>query len=273
MRSSVRSCPRAVRNAPLAVLLAASLALTGCVDGTVRFTLLPDGAGSIAIDLGYETEKWPPMFGDPLAGFLTRDQLRTFTEPGFVAWSQPEVVETPTTRRWRAEVFFDDVGRVQFLGRRQGKVIEALGFEPALDEGRLDLRPGFLVYLEDPLPLPSPEQVGMSDVSLSRDLLDAIRQRIRPVIEGLDVTLEVVLPGAITGAAGLDGFEGRKATLHVDAHRLALAFASKARVLTDDQALRDDPTWSWERPVTWDAQQAEDLRRRRGQALRWWTAN
>jgi|GEM_PF-2668677 len=244
--------------------------LSGCVDGTARLTVLPDGSGSIALDLGYEVAQWPPMFGDPLEGFRTPDQLARFTDPGFVAWSRPRIVEADGERRWRSEVFFDDIGAVRFLGRQDGRTIEALGFDAGLDRGRIGLRPGFLVYLDDPLPLPSPRRIGMTGVSLSDDLLAAIRQRIRPVIEGLDVSLEVVLPGRITRADGLDGFSGRTARLHVDADRLAAAFMGKARVLTDVEALRDDPTWAWELPPQWDQVAAEDLRRRRAEALEWW---
>lgn len=254
----------------LLLVLVAALATSGCVDGTVRVTVLPDGAGSIAIDLGYGIDKWPAMFGDPLAGFRTREQLAGFMEKGMIAWSEPRIVDTPTTRRWQGEVFFDDIGELQFLGRHDDRVIEAASFEPDFERGVITVRPDFLVYLEDPLPLPTPEKAGMTDVSLSPALLEAIKQRIRPVIEGLDVTLELELPGTITRAAGLDTFDGRVAELEIDANRLALAFASKARVLCDDQALREDPTWRWEVPVQWDQEAAEELRRRRGRALEWW---
>lgn len=247
-----------------------SFGLTGCVDGTVRVTVLEDGAGSIAIDLGYGVDKWPAMFGDPLAGFRTREQLRDFLEPGMVAWSEPEITATDVERRWRGEVFFDDVGRLQFLGRRQDQVIEAMGFGPDLDAGRIDLRPGFLVYLDDPLPLPTPDKVGMSEVSLSPALLEAIRQRIRPVIEGLDVKLVLELPGTITRAAGFDAVAGRTAVLRVDDDRLARAFATEAGVLTDEAALREDPTWRWEGRTS---NAGEDLRHRRAQALDWWNAD
>lgn len=262
--------PRVVLFALLALVVVTS---TGCVDGTVRFTLLDDGSGSIAIDLGYERTQWPPLFGDPLAGFLTREHLAGFTEPGFVAWSEPVVVETDSTRRWQGEVFFDDVGRVQILGRRDGQVIEALGFAPDPAGGVLEMRPGFLVYVDEPLPLPSPERVGMSDVSLSPALLDAIRQRIRPVIEGLDVTLEIVLPGSVTRAAGFDAFDGDRAWLHVDADRLGAAFAREAAALVDVPPLREDPSFRWDATEAGAPARAETLRARRAHAGAWWNAD
>ena len=259
------------RTLPLLALLCV-LTSTGCVDGTVRVTVLPDGAGSIAIDLGYDPAQWPPLFGDPYAGFLERDELRRWMDPGMVAWSQPRVVDGETSRRWQGEVFFDDIDDVQFLGRHEGKVIEAMGFRSELERGRLHLRPGFLVYLDDPLPLPSPERVGMKGVSLSPALLDAIRQRIRPVVEGLDVTLEVVLPGPATRVDGLDRSEGRVGFLHVDADRLARAFTGTAAELTDVEELRENPSWAWQTPPTVPASEIAALRARRAAAVQWWNA-
>lgn len=256
---------------PLLLILLCTLGLTGCVDGTVRVLLLPDGAGSIALDLGYDTKKWPGIFGDPYAGFVTQDQLRRFIEPGMVAWSRPEIEKTGRTRRWRAEVFFDDVAALRFFGRHEGRGIEALGFEPDFARGEIGLRPGFLVYLDDPLPLPSPQSVGMTEVSLSPQLLAAIRQRIRPVIEGLDVRLEVAMPGRVLRADGLDAKAGAVATLRVDADRLGAAFARRAGLLLDEEAVRrPDPRWSWEVPATWNDDAATAFRQRRAAALQWW---
>lgn len=247
------------------------LLLVGCVDGTVRVTLLPDGAGSIGVDLGYDQAKWPALFGDPYAGFRTRAQLGRFLEPGMVAWSRPRIEEVGRSRRWQGEVFFDDVAKLRFFGRYQGQGIEALSFEPDLARGELGLRPGFVVYLDDPLPLPSPESVGMTEVSLSPQLLAAIRERIRPVIEGLDVRLELQLPGEVRRADGFDESEGRVARLRVDADRLAAAFARRAGLLLDEAAVRgDDPVWTWEVPTAWDEDAAVAFRQRRAAALRWW---
>ena len=250
-----------------------ALALTGCVQGTIRVVVLPDGAGSIAVDLGYDTVKWPRFFGDPYAGFMSQAHLRSFTDPGMVAWSKPQVVENDGTRRWRGEVFFDRIDAVRFLGRHEGKMIEALGFDARLDRGEVRLRPGFVVYLDDPLPLPAPQTVGMTAVTLSPQLLSVIRQRIRPVIEGFDVILEIELPGEIERADGLDGHGDRIATLHVDADRLAAAFARRAGLLVDERALRaSHPMWSWSVPANWDDLAATAFRQRRAAALRWWSA-
>lgn len=258
----------------LLLLLLASSGLTGCVDGTVRVLLLPDGAGSIALDLGYDTGKWPGLFGDPYEGFRTQAQMGRFVEPGMVAWSQPHIEKVGRTRRWRGEVFFDDIAKLRFFGRHEGQTIEALGFEPDLARGVLGLRPGFIVYLDDPLPLPSPQSVGMSDVSLSPQLLSAIRQRIRPVIAGLDVRLEVELPGRVRRAAGLESVRANVATLAVDADRLGDAFARRTGLLLDEEAIRArDPVWSWEVPATWNDAAAQAYRQRRAAALQWWAAH
>lgn len=250
------------------------MSLSGCIQGTVRVTVFPDGSGSIALDLGYDTRKWPGIFGDPYEGFRTQDQMRRFVDPGMTAWSQPAIEKNGRLRSWRGEVFFDDIAQLRFLGRHEGEVIEALGFDSAPEQGVLGLRPGFVVYLDDPLPLPAPERVGMSGVNLSPQLLDTIRQRIRPVIGGLDVKLEVELPGSIVRADGMDSFDGRIATLAVDADRLAAAFGRRAGVLLDEEAIRRDrPAWAWRVPATWNDARAREYRRRRAEALTWWHAH
>ena len=269
-----RVLPPAGRVLPaLLVALLALVTLSGCVDGVVRVRVLPDGSGSIAVDLGYETRQWPALFGDPYAGFRSADQLRRFTDPGLIAWSEPEIMEVDGRRRWRGEVFFDDVDDVRLLGRHRNRTIEALGFEADLPGGELALRPGFTVYLDEPLPLLPPRRVGMSQVSLSDDLLEAIRLRIRPVIEGFDVRLEVELPGTVTSFDGLDGAQGRVAHLQIDADRLARAFERRAGLLVDEEALASTPVlWAWEMPATWDDEEATALRQRRARALQWYGA-
>ena len=251
-----------------AALLIGTLLLGGCLQGVVTATLMPDGSGSIAVDLGYELRKWPPFLGDPYAGLTEREGLARWLSPGLIAWSQPTVRVEEGRRHLRTEVFFDEVDDVILTGTRGGQRIQALRLHR---QGQsLHLQPGFLDLLDAPLPLPSPERVGLRGVTLSPELLEGIRQQIGAVIPGLDLRFELRLPGKVVRYDGLDFAEGRIAHLEIDADRATRAFHERAGVLVDEAALRSgDPRWAWE-GQTVPPEEIQALARRARRAKAWW---
>lgn len=251
----------------IAVLLV--IAGSGCVDARLTANVLEDGSGNIEFDVGYDTATWPSFLGDPLSSYTSRAQLRGWTSPGVIAWSKPQIVREGRHRRLRTALWFDDLSRVEFWATRKGKPFETLGFWFRGEERVTELRAGFAELLDRPLPLPSPGRVGM-DVALSPDLLAAVRRQIRPVIEGLHLQLDVVLPGEVSRADGFRSWEGHTASLGVDADLLARAMNERAGVLFEEETLeRQPPQIEWQEPKEADSRRV-DLTRRRAAAMAWW---
>lgn len=251
----------------LPIILA--LLLSGCVDARVVVNLLPDGSGSFDLDIGYDQRAWPSLFGDPFAGWTRQAQLRAYSDPGLGPWSQPEIVVEGAHRRIRTEIFFTDIEKVQILGSDDGELFVALGFERSDDVPQVGLRVGVREKLGRPLPLPTPKQAGM-EVSLSDALLSAIRQEIRPVIEGARLELVAAVPGVVEQADAFDEWEDREARIVADADRVALAMRERAGALLNEETLDRDPLVVRWREAPPRADEIQAHRERLDAALEWW---
>ncbi len=250
-------------------LLLSLLPLVGCVDASVVVQLNPDASGSFDLDIGYDQRSWPAFFGDPFRGWLRKSQLQGFTDPGLGPWAEPRIVEVDGFRRFRTEVFFDDLDRVQILGWDDGRPFEALGFRYDREQHVVRMRLGIMEQLSRPLPLPSPKQAGM-EVSISDALMAAIRQEIRPVIEGARLRLAARLPGEVERADGFDAWQDREAWVEADADRIAAALRDRAALLFNPSTLGDGNL-----VLQWNAappseEEGRRYRERRAAAQAWW---
>lgn len=250
-------------------LLLAALLLGGCVDAEVVAHLNPDGSGSFAIDVGYEQRSWPAFFGDPFGEWTQRRQLENFSDPGLGPWAEPEVVVVDGYRRFRTEVFFAHVDRVRILGWNDGRPFDALGFQYDSRKSTVRMTLGIMPELAKPLPLPTPRQAGM-ELSLSDNLMRAIREQIRPVIEGAHLRLAARLPGAVVRADAFDDWRGREAWIDADADRVALAMRERAGRLLNEATLNDGVLEVQWRPQEMSAAELDSFQQRLEAARVWW---
>lgn len=259
--------PRMRSAAVLALLLPL---LAGCVRADFDLVLLPDGSGSIDCDVAYSVHKWPAFFGDPYASFVTPAGFAGMTPPGFVAWAPPEIATEDGWRHLRTAAFFDDIRRVVLPARRQGEPYAALRFHGDPAAGRLDLVCDLDSILARPVPIPTPEEMGMEGVSIPDAVLDGLRGQMGSILSGLDLSFSLHAPGVLLQADGFDAIEMGRGEISVGAERGAAAFQQRAGVLVDGPALTGpDPAWIWT-PVAPDERQARALRTRRDAAVRWW---
>lgn len=252
------------RLAPLLLFL-----LTGCVDARIAAHLNPDGSGSFAVDIAYDQRAWPSFFGDPFHGWTQRSQLEAFTDPGLGPWAEPRISVEGGRRRFRTEVFFEDINRVRILGWDDGRPYQALGFRYDRADSTVRMTLGIMPQLAEPLPLPTPRQAGM-EIHISDDLMTAIRQEIRPVIEGAHLRLEAEVPGRLSRADAFDAWKGRRAWIDADADRVALAMRERAGQLLNEKTLDDgllEVHWSGD---TSSAAEVDSFQRRLRDAYAWW---
>lgn len=246
----------------------------GCVRAEFEIVLLPDGSGALTADVAYSGRKWPSFFGDPYASFLNPRGFRGMMPPGFVAWSEPAVEVEDGWRHLRTAAWFDDIRRIVLPAKRSDETpYAALRFSGNPAAGQLRLHSELDSILARPVPLPSPQEMGMEGVSIPDAVMGGVRKQMGTILSGLDVTLRFAPTGAVTRADGFDAVEQGRAIIQVDAARGAAAFRQRAGVLTDEAALAaGEVAWTWT-PGAVDSTRVRDLRARRAAAAEWFGGN
>lgn len=219
----------------------------GCVRADFEIFVLPDGSGEIRADVAYSARKWPAMFGDPFASFTKPSGFRGLMPPGFVAWSEPTIGSSDGWRHLRTSVFFDDLLSVVLPARRSdGTKYSALRFSGDPAKGEVRLVADLDSILARPVPLPTPQEMGMDGVSIPESVMAGLRGQMGSLLAGLDLTLRLRTQAEVLEAAGFDTIEDGQAFIRVGPGRGAAAFQSRAGVLVDTPALTGkEPAWLW----------------------------
>ena len=169
----------------IAALLLLLPLIAGCVRADFEIVLLPDGSGALRADVAYSGKKWPAFFGDPYQSFLTPQGFAGMTPPGFVAWSEPEVTVEDGWRHLETTAWFDDIRRIVFPAKRSDRTpYAALGFSGNPAAGQLRLLSELDSVLARPLPLPSPQEIGMEGVSIPETVMNGIRSQMGTILSG-----------------------------------------------------------------------------------------
>jgi hypothetical protein len=258
----------------IAALLLLLPLIGGCVRAEFEIVLLPDGSGALHADVAYSGKKWPSFFGDPYASFTNPAGFRGLMPPGFVAWSEPVVEVEEGWRHLRTSAWFDDIRRIVFPAKRSDETpYAALRYSGNPAGGELRLLSELDSILARPLPLPSPQEIGMDGVSIPDAVMSGIRSQMGTILSGLDVTLRLKPAGRISRADGFDALDLGEAVIRVDAERGAAAFQDHAGILVDETALTSgDVRWIWE-PGEADLDLEASLRAGRAAAIEWFRGN
>lgn len=246
----------------------------GCVQAEFEIVLLPDGSGALTADVAYSGKKWPSFFGDPYKSFATPNGFRGMMPPGFVAWSEPVVEVEDGWRHLRTAAWFDDIRRIVLPAKRSDKTpYAALRFSGNPATGELRLLSELDSILSRPVPLPSPQEMGMDGVSIPDAVMGGVRAQMGTLLSGLDVTLRLKPSGDVTRADGFDLIENGAAEIRVGASRGAAAFQQRAGILADwSRLVGDDVQWTWE-PSEPDPALTAKLRAGRAAAVEWFGGN
>ena len=258
----------------IALLLLLLPLIGGCVRAEFEIVLLPDGSGAMLADVAYSGKKWPAFFGDPYQSFLTPTGFRGMMPPGFVAWSEPSVFVEDGWRHLKTAVWFDDVRAVVFPAKRSDKEpYAALRFTGDPAAGELRLVSQLDSVLARPVPLPSPQEMGMEGVNIPGAVMDGIRAQMGTLLSGMDVQLTFNPSGDVYRADGFDAVENGKAVIRVNAARGAAAFQQRAGVLADwTRLVGDDVRWQWT-PDPADSALVRELSAGKAAAREWFAGN
>ena len=258
----------------IALLLLLLPLIGGCVRAEFEVVILPDGSGAVLADVAYSGKKWPAFFGDPYESFLTPNGFRGMMPPGFVAWSEPSVEVEEGWRHLRTAAWFDDIRRVVFPAKRSDKTpYAALLFSGDPAAGELRLISKLDSILSRPVPLPSPQELGMDGVSIPDAVMGGVRAQMGTLLAGLDVSLTLRPSGALHRADGFDDIANGEAVIRVNSARGAAAFQQRAGVLVDwPRLVADDVLWEWT-PAPPDSNLVRDLEAGKAVARKWFAGN
>jgi hypothetical protein len=235
---------------PLAALGLLCLAVTGCVEGEVTYTVNPDGSAKVLVDVA--TVMPSPLFGGggpggKKPGEETLDDLRR--------QAIRQTLEMPNVAAWKdVSAEFLPNGKLKFVGTAYVKRTEdfqAQGGIPILNlnlaaergpDGSLRLIARKNGQDNSPLskrPPKTPEEIKkMTDAELDqhalRELIDL--QSTKPLLAAFLTDAKVkttyVLPGEVTAAEGFTQ-DGKKATNTIDGNKVLANFN---KVLNQDRA-------------------------------------
>jgi hypothetical protein len=230
----------------------ACLALAGCVEGEVVYTINPDGSSRVKIVVitGMPVNPFGDNAGARKPEEETVDDLRrravrsTLESPGVAAWKDVSAEFLPNGKlKFQGTAYLKRLEDFQIQGGGIPILGPSLRVEPAA-EGPFKLvamnggQDGLGTSRRKPK---SPEEIKkMSDEELDRHiLLDLIElQSAKPLVTAFlaDARLKTVylLPGEITAAEGFR-HEGKRASFELDGNR---AIASYTKALNQDRAAR-----------------------------------
>lgn len=242
----------------------------GCFRARVEVELFGAGDGSIGVELALDRGKIPALFGDPLAGVGTPEDLRRYDGPGIVAWAEPTRGRDDSWETLNLRAYFDDINKLRFLRERaEGEVAELLRFQYDSAE-----RPGEIALIHDlepelGQPLPIPEQPGSK---IDPEMMRQAVGMLKPMLGDLELSLRMHLPGEVQRAPGFHERIGRDAILRAGRDPVLRAVGERAGALLDEAAFLSEmpPRIVWqpaaERPAERSRHDAARLK-----ALEWWS--
>lgn len=218
------------------------LALGGCIQAEQGTTLFPDGSGKLSVKIGVKKSMLQMMeqfaqanpqggSANPLDQFSDPAKLQENSE-GIVAWAKPEKTEKEEWIYITTAGYFEDINKVKMYnvqpgpgGTQDRKLAFAAKYEKTdaghvlvfRDESTGDLGQG----------LPG----GGDGAGDNPELAKAIVEQMKPMLEGMKVSVKMTVPGPITEAPAALEREGRTASLSLGAEDI---FA----VITDPEGER-----------------------------------
>lgn len=249
---------------PLARLLGAFAILTftalpGCMQFEQTTQLMPDGSGKLVMKVAFKKSMLEMIkaFGnqgdqkapDPFEQVTDPTKLQANGE-GFVAWNEPKKEEDADWVRMTVIGYFEDINKVKMYneqdqgGEKKKTLSFAAKYEKVGEGGRLtmsnDMSKEFKNMSKD---LPGTD----GNEELGKAMLEAMK----PMLEGMKVTLAMTVPGPIDSAGGLPDKKDRTASFSIDGNMMIAlikdpkgAEAKKLEALAASAEKGESITWS-----------------------------
>lgn len=206
--------------------VAAAVGLSGCIQAEQASTLFPDGSGKVTLNVAFKKsmikmlQEMAKQFGgeegkvpDPFEEFSNPDKLQENAE-GIVAWSTPQKKEDGDWVRLTVSAYFEDINKVKMYntsqsptGEPQKKVSFAAKYEKTAA--------GHVLLLTNEA---TDEFKKMTEGKAEggEELGKAMIEMMKPMLEGLKITMSITVPGPIEETRGFMEKKDRTASIVID---------------------------------------------------------
>ena len=240
------------------VFLAALASLPGCIQAEEAATLMPDGSGKLTLKFALKKsmiemiaqlgkaggdEKAP----DPFDQFKDPAKLKANGE-GIAAWGEPKKEEDADWVRVSITGYFEDINKVKMYsesnqgGDAQKKLSFGAKYEKAGEGGKLTMSS----ELTDDFRKMGKDAGAGGNEELAKAMIEAMK----PMLEGMKISMSVTVPGPIEGAGSFLEKKDRTATFSLDGKTILDTMADPkgpaAKKLESFGAASDKGT-----PITW----------------------
>lgn len=209
------------------MLLGAITSLPGCIQAEEAATLMPDGSGKLTLRFGLKKSMLEMMTQlgkaggdqketDPFEQFKDTSKLKTNGE-GIIAWGEPKKEEDADWVRISIAGYFEDINKVKMYGESnaggagQKKLSFGAKYEKAGDGGKLtmssELTDDFRKMGAGP---------GGANGAGGEELAKAMIEAMKPMLEGLKISVSVIVPGPVDESGGFLEKKDRTATFSIE---------------------------------------------------------
>jgi hypothetical protein len=207
-----------------ALILASLVSLPGCIQAEEAATLMPDGSGKLTLKFALK-KSMLEMFAqlgkaggdekpaDPFDQFRDPAKLKANGE-GIAAWGEPKKEEDADWVRVSIAGYFEDINKVKMYseaapgGDAKKKLSFGAKYEKAGDGGKLTMSS----ELTDDFRKMGKDAGGGGNEELAKAMVEAMK----PMLEGLKISMSVTVPGPVEDSGGFLEKKDRTATFALE---------------------------------------------------------
>lgn len=227
-------------NKPLRALavaaLAVAVAFSGCLQAEQGGSLNPDGSGKLTMKIAIKKsmlkmmEEMAKQFGgegkglDPFEQFTSPEKLAANSE-GVAAWVIGKKEDSADWTGVSVTGYFEDINKVKVYTVQQnptGGEQRTLSFSAKLEKTDA----GHVLSLQDESTKEFGKGLPGGGADENPELGKAMLEAMKPMLEGLKVTVSVTVPGPIKEAKGFMETKDRTATSVIDANLIIAAIGN-----------------------------------------------
>lgn len=228
--------------ASVCLLIALTLALTGCVKFKQAWTINPDGSGKMTITYGFSEMALQQAPEDPFENLDNPEELIDLEDEGWVAFTRPQVKTEGGYKYATFTGYFENVNDVTFSGDAGNGDMQATRYQ--LKDGTFTVSNGML----------SQVITSMNEDEQFED--PATRAMMQQMMAGMEFAESYTLPGQVTDATGYQA-DGSAANVTVTIEELLDPANEKIAGLGDsEQAITFTPAGWQGQEAAWQAELA-----------------
>jgi len=209
--------------------LASLTALPGCIQFEQTTMLMPDGSGKLVMKIGFKKsmlamieafgkQEGAPKQPDPFEQLTDPSKLQANGE-GFVAWNEPKKEEDGDWVRMTVIGYFEDINKVKMYNEQDqgGEKKRTLSFSAKYEKKGEGGRLMMSNEMGDEFKKMGKDLPGGDG---NEDFAKAMLEAMKPMLDGMKVTMAMTVPGPIETSGGLPDKKDRTASFSIDGNMM-----------------------------------------------------